>query len=212
MTIETSYTESPIENPLPVLPKTRDRRVARWVSNFGSPPLMAVSAVLISAAEITGRAAWSWAGFMITFAILLPIAYVFSLLKRRKITDFDVYLREQRFWPYVFSITCGALSWLVMAIFHAPRLFIVLSGATVGQGLLMFLINQRWKISAHAAGSAGIAVIIWQLMGISSAPIFLIIPLVGWSRVRLGRHTTMQVVAGAALGIVVFLTSLAIWY
>jgi membrane-associated phospholipid phosphatase len=212
MTIETSLSETTLESPLPILPMTRDRQAARWVSRIASPPLLAVSAVVISAFEIASRAAWYWVLYILVFNILLPCAYILWLKRKGKVTDFDVYLREQRFWPYVFSLSCGGLSWLTMAVFHAPRLFIILSGATVGQGLLMFLINQRWKISAHAAGTAGIAVLIWQILGAAGTPVLLIIPLVGWSRVRLGRHTLGQVIAGSAIGASIYFLALATWY
>lgn len=76
----------------------------------------------------------------------------------------------------------------------------------------MFLINQRWKISAHSAGIAGISVLIWQIIGTAGTPILLIIPLVGWARVRLGRHTLGQVIMGAVLGASIFLSALTIWY
>jgi membrane-associated phospholipid phosphatase len=171
-----------------------------------------VGGAIFTASEITGRVAWFWALFIVCFNILLPSGYILWLKRRGKVTDFDVYLREQRFWPYVFSISCGAISWLAMAFFHAPRLMTIISGATVGQGLVMFLINQRWKISAHSAGIAGIAVLLWQIIGPSGAPILLVIPLVGWSRVRLGRHTLGQVIMGAALGATIFFSALAIWY
>ena len=211
MTIETNYAESTLESPLPILPMTRDRRVARWISRVTSPPVVAVSGAIFSASEIGGRTAWYWAVFIICFNVLLPSGYILWLKHKGKVTDFDVYLREQRFWPYVFSISCGAISWLAMAYFQAPRLLTVLSGATVGQGLVMFLINQRWKISAHSAGIAGFSVLIWQVLGAASTPVLLIIPIVGWSRVRLGRHTRGQVIMGAVLGGCLFLSALIIW-
>jgi membrane-associated phospholipid phosphatase len=211
MTIETSYPETTIDPPLPVPPLSRDRSMARWVSRVASPPLLAVTGVLVAAVEATGVAAWWWAAFLLTLSVGVPSGFVFYLVKRGKVTDFDVFVRSQRFWPYILSLVCGGLSWLVLAMGHAPRLMIVLSGASVSQGLLMFLINTRWKISAHAASTAGIAVIIWQILGTPAAPVLLVIPLVAWSRVRLGRHTLLQVVAGAALGAAVFLTALVFW-
>lgn len=211
MTIETSYTETTIETPVPVLPMTRDRYMARWVSRIASPPLLAVTGVLVAAAEVTGLAAWWWAAFILVVSVGVPSGYVFYLVKRGRVTDFDVFVRSQRFWPYVVSLICGGLSWLVLAVGHAPRLLILLSGASVSQGLLMFLINTRWKISAHAASTAGMAVIIWQILGAPAAPVLFVIPLVAWSRVRLGRHTLMQVIAGSALGAAVFLTAILLW-
>lgn len=216
MSIETSYPETTLEPTLdqclPVLPLTRDRRVARWISRVTSPPVLAVGGTFLTASEIASRSAWFWAFFIVLFTIGGPAGYVYWLKRRGKVTDFDVYLREQRFWPYIVSLSCGAISWLILAVFHAPRLFTVISGATVAQGLIMFLINQRWKISAHASGTAGMAVLVCELLGRASMPILLIIPLVGWSRVRLGRHTRGQVIAGSALGALLFFAAFTIWY
>lgn len=212
MSLETSFPDPSLDQRLPVLPKTRDRRIAKWVSRIASPPIMAAGGTVLTASEIASRAAWLWAAFIILFNIAGPVGYVLWLKRRGKVTDFDIYLREQRFWPYVVSLATGAIAWLLMAVFHAPRLFTILSGASVAQGLVMFLINQRWKISAHAAGSAGIAVLICELLGRVGAPVLLIIPLVAWSRVRLGRHSIGQVAAGAALGALLFFTALTLWY
>jgi membrane-associated phospholipid phosphatase len=216
MTIETPYADAAVEPVLPVPIMARDWRAARWVSRIASPPLLAISSTMITAAQInasqtSGISAWWWASLIVLLTILTPSGYVFYLLKKGKVTDFDVYLRAQRFWPYIISILCAATSWLVLAVAHAPRLLVVLSGASVGQGVMMFLINQRWKISAHAAGTASAAIIIWQIFGAAGSPALLIIPLVGWSRVRLGRHSLLQVIAGALLGGGVFLGALMLW-
>ncbi|HMN58774.1 MAG TPA: hypothetical protein PJ988_00330 [Anaerolinea sp.] len=192
--------DAPLTDLLPKLPLTHDRRVARWISRVSSPPLLAAGGTVMTAAQITGSSAWFWAFFSISFSILVPSLFVAWLLRRGKITDFDVFVREQRFWPYMVGISCSALSWLVMALAQAPHIFILISGATAGQSLLMFLINQRWKISVHTSGTACFAILTWQLFGPAGATVLLAIPLVAWSRVRLGRHTTGQVIAGAALG------------
>ncbi len=185
---------------LPQLPFTRTWRMARWISRVSSPPLLAVGGTLMTAVTITGAVAWFWAVFSISFSILVPSLFVIWLLRRGKITDFDVYVREQRFWPYMVGISCSALSWIVMAVAQAPHIFIIISGAAAGQSLLMFLVNLRWKISVHTSGTACFAVLIWQLLGPAGATVLLAVPLVAWSRVRLGRHTVGQVTAGAALG------------
>jgi membrane-associated phospholipid phosphatase len=185
---------------IPQLPWTRDRRVAKWISRVTSPPILAVGGTVMTAAQITGAVAWLWAVFSIFFSIIIPSLFVLWLLRRGKVTDFDVYVRKQRFWPYVVGISCSAVAWIVMAVGQAPHFFIIVSGAAATQGLVMFLINQRWKISVHTSGTACFAILTWQLFGPAGATVLLAIPIVAWSRVRLGRHTVGQVTAGAALG------------
>jgi membrane-associated phospholipid phosphatase len=208
MTLDSSFDTS-LDSPLPQLPMTRDRKVARWISRVSCPPVLAVIGTLAVAAEV-GNIAWMWALFMIALSIVVPALYVLWLTRHGKVTDFDIYLRQQRFWPYVVGIACSAIAWLVMAIGRAPHLFILLSGASVGQEVVMFLVNQRWKISAHASSTASFAVLIWRILGAPATPVLLIIPLVAWSRVRLGRHTKGQVVAGSLLGASIFISILVL--
>jgi membrane-associated phospholipid phosphatase len=196
---------------LPCLPLTRSRRVARWVSRAASPPILAAGGTVMTAAQISEGAAWLWATFTIALSILVPSLFIVMLMKRGKITDFDVYLREQRYLPYLISVSCSSLSWLVLTLARAPHIFIIVTGAAAGQSILMFLVNLKWKISVHASGTACFAVLIWQLFGLPGAGFLLAIPLVAWSRVRLGRHTVGQVIAGSTLGAVLLFTIFKIW-
>lgn len=211
MEINTNTPIPVFQNPIPVIPLTRSSRIARAISRWFSPPLMAAAATFLAAAESHTRAAWFWAFFIIIFSVLVPCIYILKLLKMGRVTDFDVYLREQRFGPYVIGLVCSGLSWLIMAIFHAPRIMVVMTGTAVGEGVIMFVINTRWKISAHAASTACVSTIMWRLLGPVGILALLTIPLVSWSRVRLGRHTVRQVIAGSFVGL--FFTALVfiIW-
>ena len=86
MTIESSYADTPLEPQLPILPMTRDRRIARWISRLTSPPLVAIGGAIFTASEISARGSWYWALFIVCFNILLPSGYILwlsgSLLKR----------------------------------------------------------------------------------------------------------------------------------
>lgn len=196
---------------LPQLPRTRSRSVARWVSHIASPPLLAAGSTVMTAAQLTGNAAWLWALFSIGFTILLPTLCIVWMMRNGKVTDFDIYVREQRFWPYLIGIACALVTWLVMFMAGAPNLFLVITGAVAGQSIMLFLVNLRWKISVHATGTACFAVLSWQLFGLWGATLFLAIPLVAWSRVLLGRHTTGQVIAGASLGAALLFAALKLW-
>ena len=76
------------------------------------------------------------------------------------------------------------------------------------KGLGVFLlsigaIRNIWKISAHVAGISFLASLA-SIFGsvFLSAFSFLILPVVTWSRLRLKRHNTLQVVAGFVFGLV----------
>jgi membrane-associated phospholipid phosphatase len=189
---------------LPVVPFTRDRKVANWVSRIGNPGVLATAGTLISARMVDLPGAWYWAGFSIILTIMAPIAYILWLLRKGKITDFDIYCREQRLGPYIFVILCGGITFAVMQVAFAPHLLAVIAGAGFAETLVMTLINLRWKISAHAAAMAGFAVLSFYLVGMLGLLFFLGIPLMIWSRVRLHRHTLAQTVVGSILGAGIF--------
>ena len=197
-------TDTPNKTLLPVLPNTSTIRLAKVVSAVASPPILGTSGTLLIAEWLDSASGWLWAGFNILLVVLLPVGYILWLLRSHQVTDFDVYIREQRLRPYFFTLACGGISWLVGIVAHAPHLFLVLTGASFVQMSVMGIINTHWKISAHAATAASFSVMTSLLFGLWSLPILLAIPLVAWSRVRLHRHTLAQTIGGAALGAVTF--------
>jgi membrane-associated phospholipid phosphatase len=196
--------KSPDKALLPVLPNSPSVKIAKVVSAVASPPILGTGATLLVAGWLDSSIGWWWAGFNILLVILLPVGYILWLLRSHQVTDFDVYLREQRLRPYFFTLTCGGTSWLIGIIAHAPHMILILNGASFIQMLVMGAINTRWKISAHAATAASMSVMISILFGVGSLPVLLTIPLVAWSRVQLHRHTLAQTIGGATLGAATF--------
>lgn len=133
------------------------------------------------------------------FEVLLPLVLFSFLLRKRIITDIDISRREQR--PVYFSalfalVTLGALAGFLFGnrFYFSLQLAILLAlGLTVSISLF-------WKISGHLlVNSAGIFFINFFFGG-SFGWLYLLLPLVGWSRWYLKKHDFWQLLAGAALG------------
>lgn len=191
------------------IPKAWDERLAYVISQVGSPPVFASAAVTVTASVLSSPQAWMWAAVYVFLAILPPLLYLVWLVRRGRVTDLDVQLREQRRGPLIFSIACAGLAWLVLALGAAPRLMIVLAGALWLQMALIYGITLRWKISVHSAAAAGAAMLVWSLVGMP-LPFLIGVPAIAWSRVCLGRHTVAQTVAGALLGAAIFLIAFSL--
>jgi membrane-associated phospholipid phosphatase len=189
---------------LPIVPRTRTIKVARMVSNAFCPPILAVAGILLVAIQAASMTAWLWSGFVFLIGIITPLSFILYQLKRGHVSDFEIYHREQRKGSYLFTLICGTVSLVVMWIFAAPILIITLGAAALVQVGIMFMINTRWKISAHAASMAVFVTLLVRLFGLPLLPSTVGIPLMVWSRVRLQRHTLMQTIAGSLLGIIVF--------
>ncbi|NPV84635.1 MAG: hypothetical protein HPY45_01320 [Anaerolineae bacterium] len=189
---------------LPVLPSGFGGKIARIISNTGNPLILAIAASVLVASSVSTPSAWQWAFFQIFLTIALPAFYILWLLRQRKVTDFDIYYREQRIKPYLFTIFCVSAAWLITVIWQAPYLFRTITAAVLIELTCLFIINRYWKISAHSAGAASFASLLIYMGGVSALPMLVVIPIMAWSRLRLRRHTLLQTIAGSLLGICVF--------
>ncbi len=140
---------------------------------------------------------------------LVPMLLVLLLKKLGLINDVGLNGRKERLIPYIITIVClggtGFFLYMKMAPLWVAMFYI--GGALAG--LINLIINFRWKISAHAAGMAGLVAMLIQVIkeGLSSQGMewwivgaILVAGLLGSSRIWLGRHTLMQVLAGSAVG------------
>ncbi|MEN3038337.1 MAG: phosphatase PAP2 family protein [Candidatus Kryptonium sp.] len=145
----------------------------------------------------------------ISFTSIFPTVFIYYLIYRGKIDHPFVPVREQRTIPYLFAVLSAFIGFLILIYFKSHWLIIASQWCYVLNTLLILVINSRWKISAHSAGLSGPLTILVWIFGYEVIPLFLLIPLVGWSRLYLKAHTLGQVIGGTMLGI--FSTSIQIY-
>ncbi len=141
--------------------------------------------------------------------VVLPALAVMLLKKMGIIDDVGLNGREERFIPYLITILCmaGAAWFLWQKSFPIWAVMFFAGGALAG--VIELVVNFKWKISAHAAGIAGIVALmvflmregvphprlmVWLIIAIACAG------LVGSARLWLRRHTLMQVFCGYIVG------------
>jgi membrane-associated phospholipid phosphatase len=195
--------DRPADLALPALelPQRKGERLARWVSNLFSPPLLAVFGLCLVASQFDRPSDYLWILYYLCLVIGIPLSYLVWKIRRGEITDFHIRVREQRLKPMLVGLTCGVIGWVSLWIGNAPRILTAIAGMAILQVSLLLLVTTRWKISGHGASIASLAVFTWGLYGSLAVPLLLAVPLVGWARVRLNRHTPAQVLAGMLVGI-----------
>ncbi len=183
-------------------------RLAWWVTQIGSPPVLGLVAGLIAAGSSGQPAGWWQMGLYIVLTLLLPLAYILWLMRHGEISDFHMPLRQERLKPMRVSLATAVCGWLLLLRLAAPPLLLALATANLLQSFLYALITLRWKISIHAAVAGALAMLGWYIWGSMVFPLAAGVPLIAWSRVYLRRHTVAQTVAGTAVGAGILLLAL----
>lgn len=187
----------------PTAPYGWNRPLAYVISQIGSPPVLTLAVLGLTASAVPHPRAWAWAGTYAFLAILTPMVYLVWLMRRGQVTDLDIQLRQERARPMLFMLASGGVAVFVLALGMAPQELLLLSGSLWLQSLIIFAITLRWKISVHSATATGVAAMIWFLTG-ALLPLVVGVPVIAWSRVRLRRHTVAQTIAGALVSLAVF--------
>ncbi len=179
------------------------QRAAQVISYVFMPTTFAVVAFLLLAfLSKHGTHAAEIAFVAVLFGAVLPFLYLYSLLRNRKVTHIDVPIRQQRTVPYLVSAFIYLSGFVVLFFMGASVPVYALMFCYVTNTLVISLINIKWKISAHAMGAAGPLTLLALVFGWQTVPAFIVVAVVAWARVELKAHTTAQVVAGSALGII----------
>jgi membrane-associated phospholipid phosphatase len=193
-----------------------DEAIARWVSNVLSPPLIA-SLLAIGFARFVvpnSDVLWGWLLFSLPLISLPPLVYVIWLVRRGELADIHMPQRRSRIKPLGVMTSWLVVCMVLLSRWGAPAaLNLFLVGALLQIGILS-LVTLFWQISFHSATISAAAATAVAVGGATMWPIAisLLVPLVGWSRVRLRRHTFRQVTAGCVVGtLVALLLILGLW-
>lgn len=179
-------------------------QVASYISNFSSPPLVVIYGILISANHIDTTSGWLWAILFIMLFVLPPTLYVFSLLKKGQIKDFHMNIRNERVKPLLVMLINTLMGVGIFYALGTPKFFIVFTLCCLISVLLMFFVTLSWKLSGHGLAAGGLCVIMITTMQEAAIPFTVIVPIIAWSRVKLKRHTGLQIFAGVILGFLTF--------
>ena len=131
--------------------------------------------------------------------ILVPLTAIYLWRGKEFFTA-----RENRKTIYLTGILLAVVYTSATYILSAPSEVVRLSVSVLLTGTVFAALNIRTKVSVHTGVISGSATV---LTGLENGAVicFLLVPLVGWSRLRLDRHERLQVAAGALIPPAVFL-------
>jgi len=191
--------------------RSEESVVARMISKITEPQVVLLAIALIGAwhASLRGISYASHVLYIVGLGVLVTVARVRFMRILR--TNWDVSNRQKRVRGLMLLLCFSAvmygtvLFWKNSALTRFYGLFFVwLTG--------FFLITLKMKISGHISVFVLSLGILAYWYEISLWVLMVLVPLIGWSRVKLRRHTVMEVVLGAlySFGILAWYTTSAL--
>jgi membrane-associated phospholipid phosphatase len=182
--------------------KNNDEKFARWISHVISPHIVGIVITAVVAIQFSDNA-WEmllWLAILVPIVVIPPLLYLFWLVHIGKLQDIYMPDRSTRLRPLTIIMGWIFFCLLLIRYWGAPEIVeAFFLSAFILTGLLS-LVTLFWKISFHGATISAAATATVMVAGSWAWPVFLLIPLVGWARVRLERHTPRQVVYGSLVG------------
>ncbi len=209
----------PVQAPAPSPTPLRVRKrvwtdVARIVSTVCNPFLTSL-ALFVILANVKSQSAtdfWVLLFNSALFTSIAPMLFIFWLYATDRISDLDMSIRTERERVFIAFVIFYALGAIDLWLIHAPAIMTASMVGFATSSLVVLWITRYWKISTHALGITAPLVALTVLFRDRPAPFYVLIPLVGWSRVYLRAHTVLQVVAGTLLAVVTTLLFFRIFH
>ncbi len=178
-------------------------RFAYLVSRVFDPILVTPMIFLVIFREESGK---NYSIFfllaLLVFEALLPAVYVISKFVGRHMKDWDIKRKESRIPLMVFGLISQLVGLILCWWFGYMDLLILLLGLWVV--LLTYLVvTYLYKMSVHAGVNAILAFMVTEFVGWEYWWLWLIPPLVSWSRLIVKQHSLGQVALGMSLPVFV---------
>ena len=194
-----------------------EERIARIISIIFHPLLIPsyIIAILINlnvffALVVPDYAKWRIIALVFISSAAFPVLLLYSMYRFRLIQSLLMDKREERLYPYAAtSIFFFTAYYLVWQLNLSPVYYYCLLGASL-LAVLTLIINLGWKISAHTVSMGAVMGAFVGLHTVLQIDLLWLIGLtvlasglVGYARLRVGKHTQAQIYSGYIIGFMV---------
>jgi len=174
--------------------------LAARVTYLLEPKNWLIVTVILIGGHADGLAGAGWGVLAAFFAAVLPTVFISAGIRRGRWEDRNVGDRRPRLVVLAFIIASVATGLVLLAVLGAPALLTGYLAFMLASVAALAAVTLVWKISIHCAVAAGSVTILAFVYGPLVLGGYLLVGLLGWSRVAVGDHTVPQVVGGSVLG------------
>lgn len=192
------------------------KKLAYLISAFFTVPMVALIVLLImwfdNKSTNFNNNIYYLINSILFFTIIPILAYVIARLNPKlRAGGRDV----ERRLAFVFGLIGYVLGNLSLLLMKKPtKAMIALYLSYLFSAVILAFINKvlRFKASGHACGITGPIIALNFIVGIKMLWMFILIPLVMWSRLVLKRHDLKQLISGATTSFMVTLVIMLVIY
>ena len=132
-------------------------KLARIISTVFVPPSFTIIIYALFAFQMESESSKQAVTILIAlaFGFIAPILLFLILRKKRKLTDQDASIKEERTIPFLIAIIFYLIGLLLLIKYQLNIISIAFWFCYISNTLITIFINKAWKISAHAMGAAG---------------------------------------------------------
>ncbi|MEV4168172.1 hypothetical protein [Nonomuraea sp. NPDC049709] len=176
--------------------------VAKRVTNLLAPQVLVIVMPPVVGLLAQGWRGAAWGLVASAFCGGVPAAVIALGVRSGRLDSHHIVDRARRTGPLLAAVAAVLVALALLVVMGAPTLLVATVTAMLAALAVTVPITLRWKISFHAAVSAGTVVVFTHVLPVWPAAIAgaAVVALVCWARVRLAHHTWAQVAAGAAAG------------
>ncbi|MEV0162099.1 hypothetical protein B0I32_113215 [Nonomuraea fuscirosea] len=176
--------------------------VARRVTNLLAPQVLVIVMPPLVGLLAQGWRGAAWGLVASAFCGGVPAAVIALGVRSGRLDSHHIVDRARRTGPLLAAAAAVLVALALLVLMGAPTLLVATVTAMLVALAVTVPITLRWKISFHAAVSAGTVVVFAHVLPVWPAVLAgaAVVALVCWARVRLTHHTWPQVAAGAAVG------------
>lgn len=179
-------------------------KAARIISYLTGPevwfPILLL--IIILKSGLTPQQIFIILPLLVIFQLLLPLGLFHYFIKTHRVSGWDLNFKQDRIRLAPIGIMAIVVG-LVITYFLGNEKIFKLAAISYMVVLIIGAINKYWKISIHASLNTLAIIIINYLFNWQFPELFLIIPIVLWSRYKLKKHNLSQLISGALVTVLI---------
>ncbi len=176
---------------------------ARLVSRVLNPFLMTVTLLIVAAWARPGPppALLNWLLVILVTVVAMPFAYVYIRTARRggRMHDPLPFFRQNSKDVMIVATSASGLCAGLLLFLRAPPVLIAALVVSMITSLGVAAVSRFVRASYHILAVTNLAILVMFLWGERLWPVLLLVPLLGWARYSLHKHTLVQMAVGFAV-------------